>query len=113
MTCILCLQQRSCELISGFVQSLRLLILNFYYETFFFKFHSILFKFQLKNETKKRKITEEGRLFNKKWTDEYFFIEANTKAICLILNKEKYSTLLFQLIQEFEKRFQDFRQNHQ
>ena len=48
------------------------LILNFYYETFFSNFHSILFKFKLKNETKKRKITKERRLFNKKWTDDYF-----------------------------------------
>ena len=29
------------------------------------------------------------------------------------LNKKKYSTLLFQLILKFEKRFQDFRQNQQ
>ena len=29
------------------------------------------------------------------------------------LNKKKYSTLLFQLILEFEKRFQDFRLNQQ
>ena len=63
------------------------LILNFYYETFFSNFHSILFKLQLKNETKKRKITEEGRLFNKKWTYDYFFLQANTKAICLIFRE--------------------------
>ena len=26
----------------------------------------------------------EGRLFNEKWTDDYFFVEANSKALCLI-----------------------------
>ena len=26
----------------------------------------------------------EGRLFNEKWTDDYVFVEANSKALCLI-----------------------------
>ena len=39
---------------------------------------------QKKTEPQRRKVIEEGRLFNEKWTDDYFFVEANTKAICLI-----------------------------
>ena len=39
---------------------------------------------QKKKEPPKRKITDEGRLFNEKWTDDYFFVEANSKALCLI-----------------------------
>ena len=38
---------------------------------------------QKKKEPPKRKITDEGRLFNEKWTDDYFFVEANSKALCL------------------------------
>ena len=41
------------------------------------------------------------------------FAHSHTFAKHCPLNKEKYSTLLFQLIQEFQKRFQDFRQNQQ
>ena len=26
---------------------------------------------------------DEGRLFNEKWKDDYFFVEANSKALCL------------------------------
>ena len=37
-----------------------------------------------KTEPSKRKVTGEGRLFNKKWTYDYFFVEANSKALCLI-----------------------------
>ncbi|KAF6104407.1 hypothetical protein HJG60_011343 [Phyllostomus discolor] len=33
---------------------------------------------QKKKEPPKRKITDEGRMFNEKWTDDYFFVEANT-----------------------------------
>ena len=36
---------------------------------------------QKKKEPPKRKITDEGRLFNEKWTDDYFFVEANSKAL--------------------------------
>ena len=39
---------------------------------------------QKKKEPPKRKITDEGRLFNEKWTDDYFFVEANSKVLCLI-----------------------------
>ena len=27
---------------------------------------------------------DEGRLFNENWTDDYFFVEADSKALCLI-----------------------------
>ena len=27
---------------------------------------------------------DEGRLFNEKWKDDYFFVEANSRALCLI-----------------------------
>lgn len=33
---------------------------------------------------KTRKITDENRVFNEKWTDDYFFVETNKKALCLI-----------------------------
>ena len=36
-------------------------------------------------ETRKRKIEEEMRNFNEKWTSEYFFIEnADSRPLCLI-----------------------------
>ncbi|XP_041419118.1 general transcription factor II-I repeat domain-containing protein 2-like [Xenopus laevis] len=37
-----------------------------------------------KKEHRKRKVTEEGRVFKENWTEEYFFVEANSKALCLI-----------------------------
>ncbi|XP_075053814.1 general transcription factor II-I repeat domain-containing protein 2-like [Mixophyes fleayi] len=37
-----------------------------------------------KTKPQKRKIIDEGRVFQEKWTDEYFFVESNSKAICLI-----------------------------
>jgi len=36
------------------------------------------------SSNKKRKVTDEGRIFNKKWTAEYFFIEIKNGALCLI-----------------------------
>ena len=39
---------------------------------------------QKKKESKKRKITDEGRLFDEKWTGDYFFVEAYSKALYLI-----------------------------
>ena len=39
-------------------------------------------------ETRKRKVEEEMRKFNEKWTSEYFFIEnADSRPLCLICNK--------------------------
>lgn len=35
-------------------------------------------------EPKKRKIEDEKRAFNENWTEKYFFIEQNSKALCLI-----------------------------
>ena len=39
---------------------------------------------QKKKEPPKRKCTDKGRLFNEKQTENYFFVEANSKAFCLI-----------------------------
>ncbi|KAE9532362.1 hypothetical protein AGLY_009985 [Aphis glycines] len=36
------------------------------------------------SSNKKRKLTDEGRIFNEKWTAEYFFIEMKNVALCLI-----------------------------
>lgn len=36
------------------------------------------------SSNKKRKVTDEGRIFNEKWTVEYFFIEMKNLALCLI-----------------------------
>ncbi|XP_063989608.1 general transcription factor II-I repeat domain-containing protein 2-like [Diachasmimorpha longicaudata] len=36
---------------------------------------------------KKRKVTEELRSFQDRWTDNYFFVEFKTKPICLICNE--------------------------
>ena len=41
---------------------------------------------------KKRKIEDESRVFQAKWTDLYFFIDFNKKPICLIC-KESISVL--------------------
>ena len=35
----------------------------------------------------KRKITEEGRSFNERWTNDYFFVPNKNKAACLICNE--------------------------
>lgn len=35
-------------------------------------------------EPKKINIENEKRIFNEKWTEKYFFIEENKKALCLI-----------------------------
>ncbi|KAH9526807.1 EPM2A (laforin) interacting protein 1 [Dermatophagoides farinae] len=37
--------------------------------------------------TKKRRINDENREFNLKWTFDYFFINNNNKALCLICNE--------------------------
>ena len=34
--------------------------------------------------SKKRKIEDEGRVFNKQWTERYFFTDVGVKAVCLI-----------------------------
>ena len=39
---------------------------------------------QKKKEPPKEKIMDEGRLFSEKWTDDYYFVEANSRALCLI-----------------------------
>lgn len=44
------------------------------------------FKFSEKEKKPKRKIDDEKRIFNEKWTEEYFFIESKSKALCLICN---------------------------
>ena len=42
-------------------------------------------------ETRKRKVEEEMRKFNEKWTCEYFFIEnADSRPLCLICNQTIY-----------------------
>jgi hypothetical protein len=37
-----------------------------------------------KGSSKKRQVSEEGRSFQIKWTNHYFFIEVNNKTVCLI-----------------------------
>ena len=37
-----------------------------------------------KKEPSKRKLTDKGILFSEKWADDYFFVEANSKALCLL-----------------------------
>ena len=37
-----------------------------------------------KKKESRRKITDEGQLFSEKWTDDYYFVEANSRALCLI-----------------------------
>ena len=39
---------------------------------------------QKKKEPPKRKITDEGRLFNEKWISQHFCVKAKHKAFCLI-----------------------------
>ena len=36
---------------------------------------------------KKRKIIDCGRIFQDRWTEEYFFVQVNNQPICLICNK--------------------------
>ncbi|KAJ8026793.1 General transcription factor II-I repeat domain-containing protein 2 [Holothuria leucospilota] len=40
-----------------------------------------------KSNSKKRKVTEEGRVFNPEWTRDYFFIEEQGKPVCLICKR--------------------------
>ncbi|XP_043915194.1 uncharacterized protein LOC122791517 [Protopterus annectens] len=45
-------------------------------------------------KTVKRKIADERRVFQEKWTDEYFFVEFNNKALCLVCREViNYNTL--------------------
>ena len=37
-----------------------------------------------KGKQENRKFEDEKRIFNKNWTEKYFFIEENNKALCLI-----------------------------
>lgn len=39
---------------------------------------------QKETKPQKRKITDEGRWLNKKWIVDYVFVEADSKALCLI-----------------------------
>lgn len=36
------------------------------------------------SDTKKRKITEEKRVFQEKWTEQYFFVSVKDKPVCLV-----------------------------
>jgi hypothetical protein len=38
----------------------------------------------MSSQNKKKKVMDEGRMFNEKWTAEYFFIEMKNVALCLI-----------------------------
>jgi len=38
--------------------------------------------------SKKRKISDEGRVFQKEWTNVYFFVEIHDKPVCLICAKQ-------------------------
>ena len=40
-----------------------------------------------KSSNSKRKIMEEGRSFNERWTNDYFFVPNKNKATCLICNE--------------------------
>ena len=40
-----------------------------------------------KSNNSKRKVTEEGRSFNERWTNDYFFVPNKNKATCLICNE--------------------------
>jgi len=42
--------------------------------------------------SKKRKVGTECRVFNKKWNNDYFFIEQNNVALCVIC-KEKVDVM--------------------
>ena len=39
-----------------------------------------------KNENKKRKYEQENRSFNNEWEENFFFIDNNGKALCVICN---------------------------
>jgi len=38
----------------------------------------------MSSQVKKRKVTDEGRIYNENWTAEYFFIEMKNGALCRI-----------------------------
>ena len=38
--------------------------------------------------SKKRKISDGGRIFQERWTEQYFFVQVSSKPICLICNGE-------------------------
>ena len=69
--------------------------------------------------TKKRRINDENREFNLKWTFDYFFINNNNKALCLICNEAITIFKEFNLSRhydakhksEYDKYESQFRQN--
>ena len=52
---------------------------------------------------KKRRIEDEGRTFQKEWTDKYFFIASAEKALCLICKKSIPVMKDYNLKRHFEK----------
>ena len=62
-----------------------------------------------KSNNRKRKITEEGRSFNERWKNDYFFVPNKNKAPCLIcievITHKKYNVK-----RHFEKCDKDFKQ---
>ena len=62
-----------------------------------------------KSNNRKRKITEEGRSFNERWTNDYFFVPNKNKATCLICN-EVITQKEYNVKRHFESCHKEFKQ---
>ena len=62
-----------------------------------------------KSNDRKRKITEEGRSFNERWTNDYFFVPNKNKATCLICN-EVITQKEYNVKRHFESCHKEFKQ---
>ena len=59
---------------------------------------------------KKRWIEDEGRTFQKEWTDKYFFIASAEKALCLICKKSIPVMKDYNFKRHFEKNHTTYQQ---
>ena len=62
-----------------------------------------------KSNNRKRKIAEEGRSFNERWTNDYFFVPNKHKETCLICN-EVITQKEYDLKRHFESCHKEFKQ---
>jgi len=59
---------------------------------------------------KRRKVDKEARIFNKEWTEKYFFIEHFGKPVCLICNNSVSVNKEFNIKRHFDTRHDQYKQ---
>ena len=77
--------------------------LQIYRHTRIKKRRALLTAAYLMSAAKKRRIGDEGRTFQKQWTDKYFFIASAEKTLCLICKKSIPVMKDYNLKRHFEK----------